>query len=187
MIRCLVMLKVGCQWVWITGGAAAGLTAAGRPAAVVALAGRRRAGNGRRQRGCRALPGGAGGTGRGLPRAARSKGGTGQGKRQRDRAADGRRPGSPAAAVARTGRRGLSACTRRAAAGRTEEREGRAAQGRHGAKGGANAGRLHRAELGKRKAPHGAGLVTGLTGGASCRQIPGRRHRRIFLHANKRR
>jgi hypothetical protein len=81
-------LKVGCQWVWITGGAAAGLTAAGRPAAVASLAGRRRAGNGRRQRGCRGLPGGARAAGRGLPAIASGKGG-----RRTDRAAG--RPSLP--------------------------------------------------------------------------------------------
>lgn len=108
---------------------------------------------------CRAFPGGARAAGRGLPMPARSKGGTGQRKgRQRDRAADGRqgRTGSQAAA----GRRGGLACPRRGGNGRTGQR-GRAAgkAAARGKPGGANAGRLNGAELGKRKAPHGAGLV----------------------------
>jgi hypothetical protein len=136
------MLKVGCQWGWITGGTAAGLTAADRPAAVAALPGRHGAG---------------GGPTKGLP----AKGGTGYGRHGAREPGKGacRRSQAARADGGRTGQRAGIACPRRGGTGRTEEREGRAAQGRHGAKGGACAVPLHGEALGKRKAPHGAGLV----------------------------
>jgi len=50
-------------------------------------------------------------------------------------------------------------CTRRAAAGRKGEREGRTVKRRQRGKGGACAARFNGEALRQRKAPHGAGLV----------------------------
>ena len=85
-----------------------------------------------------------------------AKGGTGYG-RHGARKAPAKGKGGHCTARRRAG----LACPRRAAAGRIEEREGRPATGRQGAKGGACAVPLHGEALGKRKAPHGAGLVRG--------------------------
>jgi len=113
---------------------------------------------------------GAGGKGLTVPAAGRR---TGQGKRHGGGAADGRQ--------GRTGRQAAPALPRRGGTGRKGER-GRAdgvcrawitSGGKYGANRGpgtplrgfkgACAARLHGCELGKRKAPHGAGLVR-LTG-----------------------